>query len=688
MSRASRNYRKKRDEWRRQETGRRPQLEQLEARQLMAVGPQLAGIQTNDGTLLRAGQVRQTAPNELTFHFNDAADLNVSTIASGIQLFRAGEDGAFERAVATTDFNTNGQAVMDFTAVQPGQSGNGIAINFIKNDLGAGVGPRVTVQGESILVELNSRIGSQTTAAQLRTAINNHAQASQIVTASLRNNATGTVNIAAPAITYSPVVTGGANAASVVSNLNVGGSFQVKLTSKTAGPAGNGIEVIVNRTNFGGVRPPDVTVNNRTITVNVNSNPASPTTAREFVDAINAHAQASSLVQAAITIGSPDTLVGNRVTSGTRLRLTGVKDVSIVPGYIGLGDSSREVVMRFSAPLPDDLYHVEILGTGTGALRNVNGGAFGDTTDDGADNGADFHLNFELDLGAQITAVVPQPISRNVTTNVLQQARNRIEVYFNNDDLWPTAVSTGQLATNPTVVDPAFYQLIFTNDTVHNQDDVVYRPTSIQYNPATDMAVLQFSQNLEQLGSGAGTFRLRIGTDESAPLMPVATSLSNFGQATTDFGTRGGATVLFQQQAASNTAVTIEFTKSDRGVSGLPSVTVVGTAIKVDLNSRAGSETTAAQVVTAINGSTAASALVTASLFNTPSGSVNVATSAATPFTVTVREVGSSFDSALNLAVLGNQGQIITSAITPQAYDLEFPGALTDPGHRDIPYEV
>ena len=43
-------------------------------------------------------------------------------------------------------------------------------------------------------------------------------------------------------------------------------------------------------------------------------------------------------------------------------------------------------------------------------------------------------------------------------------------------------------ATNPTVVDPAFYQLIFTNDTVDNTDDVTYHPEVIEYDPAFALA--------------------------------------------------------------------------------------------------------------------------------------------------------------------------------------------------------
>lgn len=689
FSRSHSKYWKRLEHRRRRETGRRLQLEHLEERQLLAVGPRLAGIQTNDGTLLREGQVRKTAPQELTFHFNDGADLDAATVVNGIRLTRAAEDSQFERAVGTTDFNTNGQTIADFTAVNPGESGNGIALVFIKNDLGAGTLPKITVLGDTINVELNSRAGSHTTAGQLRDTINNHPDAQKLVTARLRNNTTANIDIAAPNITYSPVVTNGANAASVVTNLNAGASLQVKITALQAGPAGNGIEIVINRVNFGGVHPPDVSVNERTITVNVNSSSVSPTSAQEFVNALNNHPVAGSLVRATVLIGRPDTAIGNRVNPGTRLRLTGTRDIPVEAGFIGLGDSTREIVMRFKEPLPDDLYHVEILGTGSFALRNVKGGAFGDQTDDGVDNGEDFNLTFELNLGPQISSVVPQPVSRNIVTNTLQQARNQIHVYFNNDDLWPVPVLTGELATNPSVVDPAFYKLIFTTDTVHNTDDVVYRPKAIQYDPTADLAVVQFDNDLELLGSGPGTFRLRIGTDESIPVQPARTTLTEFGQAATDFNTHGAATVLFQQLTATSTAVRIEFTKSDRGAGAVPGVTVVGTTIRIDLNINAASPTTAGQVVDAVNNSTAASQLVDAGLFNTPApGLVDVASFAQTPFSLVLREVGSSFDTALNIAVMAERSEIISSAITPQPLDLAFPGAIDEPGHRDLPFEI
>lgn len=687
-SRAAQKQWQRRQQKLRRRVDRRLNLESLEPRQLLAVGPRLAGIQANDGTLLREGQVRQIAPQELTLHFNDGASLDPATIANAIILTRAGGDNQFSRAVGTTDFNTGGQAIMDFTAVNPGESGNGISINFIKNDLGISGLPRITVLGDTIGVELNSRIGSQTTGAQLRDAINANVNAKKLITASLRNNQGANVNIAAPAITYSPVVTSGANAASVTTGLNAGGGLQIKLTALESGPGGNGIEVIVNRVNFGGVSPPQVTVVDRVITVNVNSNPASPSTAQEFVNAINAHPQASQLIRAAIPVGRPDTIVGNRVNPGTRLRLAGTRDIPVVPGFVGLGASPREIVMRFKEPLPDDLYYVEVLGTGPSALRNDLGAAFGDQTEDGVDNGSDFNLNFELNLGAQVLSIIPQPVSRNPVTNSLTQARNQIHVYFNDDDLSVFPVVTGELVTNPTVVDPAFYQLIFTNDSAANTDDVVYRPKVIQYDPATDIAVLQFDKDLDQLGSGAGTFRLRVGTDEAVPLPPVTTALTGSAQVATDLNTQGAVTILFQQISATTTPVTIEISKRDLGAAGLPAITVTGTAVKLELNSRPGSETTATQLVTAVNTSTAANALINAALFNTPSGNVNVTAQLVTPLTLTLREIGSSFDTALNLAVLGGQSQIISSAITPQPYDLAFPGSVSEPGHRDLRLEV
>ena len=96
----------------------------------------------------------------------------------------------------------------------------------------------------------------------------------------------------------------------------------------------------------------------------------------------------------------------------------------------------------------------------------------------------------------------------------LDLKRDQIRVYFNEDDLFPTAVTTGQLTPNPTVVDPAFYQLILTSDTVQPNDDRIFSASSISYDPLLNLATLTFPQPIDQL-AGAGTYRLRIGGRDS-----------------------------------------------------------------------------------------------------------------------------------------------------------------------------
>lgn len=175
----------------------------------------------------------------------------------------------------------------------------------------------------------------------------------------------------------------------------------------------------------------------------------------------------------------------------TRSGLDGIfgnaNDVIVQPGFVGLGDQPNTAVVRFAETLPDDAYRIQAFDTVT---------------------------RFELDLGAQVVAVVPQPVTRTATG--LEQARDQVVVYFNNDDLDSTVAE-----------DPRYYQLIFTNDTANNLDDVTYLPESVSYSAAGDRAVLTFANPIDELGSGPGTFRLRIGTDETAPLPPIEVDLSD-----------------------------------------------------------------------------------------------------------------------------------------------------------------
>ncbi|MEM9828370.1 MAG: peptidase, partial [Planctomycetota bacterium] len=80
-------------------------LETLESRQLLA-GPQLIGIQPNQGELIEDGTVRDTAPRLLTFRFDEGQQIDPETF-DAIQIVRAGGDGQFDPrgTVGTNDID-------------------------------------------------------------------------------------------------------------------------------------------------------------------------------------------------------------------------------------------------------------------------------------------------------------------------------------------------------------------------------------------------------------------------------------------------------------------------------------------------------------------------------------------------------------------------------------------------------
>ncbi|MDP6444688.1 MAG: hypothetical protein QF805_12920, partial [Pirellulaceae bacterium] len=234
------------------------------------------------------------------------------------------------------------------------------------------------------------------------------------------------------------------------------------------------------------------------------------------------------------------------IRSGGDMAFGDANDVVITPGFLGSRDApnGHQIVMRFQDSLPDDHYRVELFAFDDGsqnitALRNINGEVL--QSPQGLDR---ISVDFELDLGAQIISVVPQPIRRDPNTGDLIQDDQQIVVYFNDDDLHEEKVATGDKNPDPTVVDPAFYQLHFTNDTASNQDDLALfgpngfaNPQSVVYDPALDVAVLTFAQPLQNLSptGGAATWRLRIGTDE-AIAAPPDPPVDLLGPGTADVG--------------------------------------------------------------------------------------------------------------------------------------------------------
>jgi hypothetical protein len=330
----------------------------------------------------------------------------------------------------------------------------------------------------------------------------------------------------------------------------------------------------------------------------------------------------------------------------------------VTPGFIGVNpDDTNQVTLRFAETLPDDRYRITLVGTGTAPLENSLGQAFHCEED--------LVTEFELDLGAQIRAIVPQPVSWGVG-GVLQQARNQIEVYFNDDDLDPA-----------TAEDKRFYKLILTQDTVDNLDDDVFEPTSVTYDPATDKAVLTFGMDLDALG-GPGTYRLRIGTDEANP--PAPEFPTDTTPVTTDLNTGGPLEIRLSSNFSAASDVEVFVSKADLGLGDPVDAFAFGTRLNLVLNTNALNPATPQAFVDAINGVTG---LITAEIV-TDDPAADIITPAINYSPLVVAVPGNTFNTARDLGVLGATSQIVQSAIDAVPFPLDFPGADDEPGHRDI----
>ena len=507
----------------RAETLRGMRVERLEDRRLLA---QLVSIQTNDGELLNDGDTLQVSPRDFSFQFNQGAQIDPATLGA-IQVTGSGFDDEFDAASIKTDFNTNGQVFVQFTSEVLGLAGNGVNLQITKTDHGDDSGPTLQVADKTISVDLNTNLANPTTAASLLEAMDTDPQVRALVRAEVLSGDDSAL-IAVTDINYSPLNLFGAKAAFAETNFNVSDALLVNFTALTPGSSENGITLNFTRSDHGGADAPTVVMpdaNGSVINIDLNTNLGNETTVQQLLDAIHADVDASKIVDGRMLAGDPATKMALGDLGYSPLVLVGADDVEIEPGAVYVEDGGREVVFRFNGALADDIYRLDVLGS-TQPLREIDGTVF--------NGGQDFTLGFDVDRGAQVVSVVPQPLRRDPATGTLSQARDQVMVYFNDDDL-----------DRDSAEDPSFYQLMFTQDTLENTDDVLFHPTTVEYDAVSDTARLTFAAELDLLIDpatdqpvGGGTYRLRIGTDEVPAPRPLNADItvdagSSFSTATT-----------------------------------------------------------------------------------------------------------------------------------------------------------
>lgn len=488
---------------------RRLLSEALEQRQLLA-GPDLVGIQPNEGALIRGGEVLNVSPRELIFRFDDQTDLDPLTVANGIAITRAGADRGFESATGTSDLGTGGVVLLEFRAAESGARGNGIEVRMIASDRGTSsqaVNVNVSQDDRIITLDLNSNPNRPSVVRDVIRAVETSPEASALIDVDQVSGAS--LSPVGTAIGNGiEVLLAGANAAQFVTDLGTSNPLSSRFISTISGTEGVGTTIQFSRSNLnlGPGQLPFVSVSGKTISVTLDSTPGNESTVNDLIAALNSDSVASNLVFAQLEYGD-----GSQVISDfSPLTLVGASDTPVEPGYVGLGDTPHEVVFRFAEDLPEDTYQIEVFGSGPLALRNVEGEPFAD--------GTDFGVQFSLNNAPQVAAVVPTPVRRQ-SDGSLSPELNVIDVYFNE----PVA----------NAADPTLYELVYTRDSVSNLDDVVIQPDAVVYDAVNRLARLEFSTALSRFRDPLdntkfldGSARLRIGTDRDIPDAPSVVNVN------------------------------------------------------------------------------------------------------------------------------------------------------------------
>jgi hypothetical protein len=475
---------------------------------------------------------------------------------------------------------------------------------------------------------------------------------------------------------------------SASSDFGTNGKVDIQLTSRNATDS---FQINVSRADLGAGAPPQLSISGSIINLVLNSRTGSTATAQQLVDFINSPSSPlASKLSAKINGGFASTVLGTAdPATYSPIQLTKSNDVVINPGAVIIGDrpNENEVTLRFAENLPDDNYRLEVYGfddalRGITGLRNTSGDLFvprdANTRQD--------TIEFRIDLGSKVTAVVPQPVVRN-TLGVLEQRRDTIIVYFDNEKLYVENDSLG----NPTAgsaENPDFYQLHYTANTVRNTDDITFKPERVTYNASANTATLRFSSDIDLLPGPfipSSSFRLRIGTRETTPFQPVRSEAA--ATAISDLNTKGAVKLRFTAKTLGEAGSGLQVSFVNSLVGGTPTVSSVGGVIVVDM---ARADVTANEIVDALNVSTVSSPLMTVTLEPGSVGTTVVGSRVINYSPIALVGLGSSFDTSTNLGTLGSKdvpltSLLLTSNIDPEVHALDLIGANNDPGVRNVP---
>ncbi|GAB6185874.1 GEVED domain-containing protein [Thermopirellula anaerolimosa] len=337
----------------------------------------------------------------------------------------------------------------------------------------------------------------------------------------------------------------------------------------------------------------------------------------------------------------------------------------VVPiGYIGIGDKPNEVIVRFAENLPDDKYHLVIRGTGANPLTNLDSPPVPFRFDPDLGVGQDLTLEFDVNLGPQILAVVPQPVYRS--------------------DIRVTVPPGNQITDGQTfVVSDGAIQVTFEFENQALNNGVQAGRIAVPFQTTDSAATVTSAVAAAIIGQG---LNLTVSSDPLTAQITLSGSAAAFDPRTSKFQVRSLEqrrsvieVYLSNDRLDANAATNREFyqliftqgtARPDDDTVVLPvSVSYDADANKVTLDF--GQDLA--------NLGTGAARLRIGSRYQVVQ-TWNMSEGA---------DAGSSFYNSSLVSGFGNAGApqsvIISGAIVPERYTLEWPGAVDEPGHRDLP---
>ena len=175
---------------------------------------------------LTDGVVLAEAPSDLTFKFTPGQTIDTTTIGTGIVITRAGDNGTFETATVTPWISGRTASDPAFRCTAHRHGGEWHRDHAESRcDAGCGAASRIAVGATAIVVSLNPN-GGGTTGQQLVNAINDDADASALVKATVTAGGAGSVATGLPAGTI--LTLSGASLPSVTSDLSTSTALRFK----------------------------------------------------------------------------------------------------------------------------------------------------------------------------------------------------------------------------------------------------------------------------------------------------------------------------------------------------------------------------------------------------------------------------------------------------------------------------